>query len=341
MKTPFSFSLGLVVVPLALLLVSVVFAGSVAVPHTFTAGTPVVAADMNANFEAVRDAINDNDSRILALEGANTIRVDQTPGDPEASGDALRDAVAAAAEGTLIVLGPGRYDTGATILRIGTGVHLRGAGRDVTSITSSTALTVIGTTGPATISGCTLESTNATRSIVLGRGTLTLLFCRVRIDSSAGGTLAVGGDPFRAEHTDFVGRGHTDVLEGIEVVGPADGRAELLDCRIDIDGEGTGVGLSCARNDSTASLVSCHIRVVSTAGSSTGVSAVTGDAFVLLHACQVEASTALNVQSGTARIHAVHCLLDGTISPGLSDAEVRLAGCFDAELEPVDNPADD
>lgn len=45
-------------------------AGSVTVPHTFTAGSPAVAAEVNANFSAVETAVDDNDARIAALEAA-------------------------------------------------------------------------------------------------------------------------------------------------------------------------------------------------------------------------------------------------------------------------------
>ena len=39
-------------------------AGSLTVPSTFTAGTPAVAAEVNANFTAVQNAVDDNDVRI-------------------------------------------------------------------------------------------------------------------------------------------------------------------------------------------------------------------------------------------------------------------------------------
>ena len=38
------------------------------VPHTFVAGQPALAAEVNANFSAVETAVNDNDTRITALE---------------------------------------------------------------------------------------------------------------------------------------------------------------------------------------------------------------------------------------------------------------------------------
>ena len=40
------------------------FASSVTIPNTFTAGTPAVAAEVNANFDAVAASVNDNDSRV-------------------------------------------------------------------------------------------------------------------------------------------------------------------------------------------------------------------------------------------------------------------------------------
>jgi hypothetical protein len=45
-------------------------ADSVLIPHTFVAYTPAVAADVNACFDAVKTAVDDNDARIAALESA-------------------------------------------------------------------------------------------------------------------------------------------------------------------------------------------------------------------------------------------------------------------------------
>ena len=36
---------------------------------TFTSGTPAVAASVNSNFAEIRDSVNDNDTRVTALEG--------------------------------------------------------------------------------------------------------------------------------------------------------------------------------------------------------------------------------------------------------------------------------
>jgi len=43
-------------------------ASSVTIPTSFTAGTAAVAAEVNGNFDAVKSAVDDNDSRLNALE---------------------------------------------------------------------------------------------------------------------------------------------------------------------------------------------------------------------------------------------------------------------------------
>jgi hypothetical protein len=44
-----------------------VLAGSVTIPNSFTSGSAALAAEVNANFDAVKSAVDDNDSRIAAL----------------------------------------------------------------------------------------------------------------------------------------------------------------------------------------------------------------------------------------------------------------------------------
>ncbi len=62
-----SFTIGMLVVPLALLALGIAVASSVVTPNTFVAGTAAVASQVNANFTAHAAAINDNDTRIAAL----------------------------------------------------------------------------------------------------------------------------------------------------------------------------------------------------------------------------------------------------------------------------------
>ena len=61
----------LLAVPVCLALVEIATGGPVSVPNTFVANTTALAAEVNANFNAVETAINDNDTRITALQGHN------------------------------------------------------------------------------------------------------------------------------------------------------------------------------------------------------------------------------------------------------------------------------
>jgi hypothetical protein len=58
------FVLGMLVVPMALLGFAIVYASSVTIPNTFVAGTPAVAAEVNANFAAVKAAVDDNFAKL-------------------------------------------------------------------------------------------------------------------------------------------------------------------------------------------------------------------------------------------------------------------------------------
>ncbi|MDQ6988847.1 MAG: hypothetical protein Q9M19_03115 [Mariprofundaceae bacterium] len=51
---------------IALCILPHAWAGTLTVPKTFTANSPAVAADVNANFTAVKTAVNDNNGRITA-----------------------------------------------------------------------------------------------------------------------------------------------------------------------------------------------------------------------------------------------------------------------------------
>ena len=78
---------GLVGLPVLVVLLSiplVVAAGTVTVPNTFVNGTPADADQVNANFDAVETAVNDNDSRITTLE--TTLPLKGDAGEPGATG---------------------------------------------------------------------------------------------------------------------------------------------------------------------------------------------------------------------------------------------------------------
>jgi len=67
-------------------------ASNVTVPNIFVPSQPALASEVNDNFSAVADAINDNHSRIEVLEGGPTVVVDCDADGPDA--DALPDTFA-------------------------------------------------------------------------------------------------------------------------------------------------------------------------------------------------------------------------------------------------------
>ena len=52
---------------LATLTISVSLAGEVSIPNSFIAGTPAHASEVNANFDAIKAAVNDNNARINTM----------------------------------------------------------------------------------------------------------------------------------------------------------------------------------------------------------------------------------------------------------------------------------
>lgn len=54
------------------------WASNVTIPNTFTSGTPAVASEVNANFSAVKAAVDDNDSRLSNVETNKQNRVTGT-----------------------------------------------------------------------------------------------------------------------------------------------------------------------------------------------------------------------------------------------------------------------
>src|SRR5882724_3364082 len=48
---------------------AVALASNVTIPNNFVAGTPAVAAQVNANFQAVKTAVDDTQTQVTALQG--------------------------------------------------------------------------------------------------------------------------------------------------------------------------------------------------------------------------------------------------------------------------------
>jgi hypothetical protein len=80
------------------------YATECTIPNSFTAGTKAVAAQVNANFNAVKSAVDDNDSRIAALEAAITAMQTRIA-DLETENDDLRTRLEAVEADTVAGLG--------------------------------------------------------------------------------------------------------------------------------------------------------------------------------------------------------------------------------------------
>ena len=70
MRATKAFVFGLVVMPLTLLGIAVAVASNVTVQNTFVPGERASSKQVNQNFTALASAINDNDARLRAAEGA-------------------------------------------------------------------------------------------------------------------------------------------------------------------------------------------------------------------------------------------------------------------------------
>jgi len=67
MRSMWAFVSGLCVIPVLLVLLVAAFADEASLPHTFVAGTPARATEVNENFEALRDAIRKSSPRRAEL----------------------------------------------------------------------------------------------------------------------------------------------------------------------------------------------------------------------------------------------------------------------------------
>ena len=136
-----------------------VSASPLSIPYNFQAGSKAVAAEVNANFEAARQAVNDNNQRLTHLFGpqAKRLVVSKAPGEYQSIQAAI-NAVPAGESFVIDVL-PGVYIENVVLK---SNIHLRGAGREVTVIQAAVsgsptvvidALANVAITGIAIIGG--------------------------------------------------------------------------------------------------------------------------------------------------------------------------------------------
>jgi len=176
---------------------SVVWAGSVGILNTFIAGTPALSSQVNANFTAIKTAVDDNNNRLndntasISTNSTNITNIQNSGAlvrtiivkpviaggvvDPIASGTALINAVNTIVSASpvtnpyLVKLEAGTYDLGVASLSLPSGVSLEGAGRSATEIKSSVAQNMVQPLaatiillGNSVISNVTISNSNTT-----------------------------------------------------------------------------------------------------------------------------------------------------------------------------------
>jgi hypothetical protein len=131
-------------------------AGQLTVPNSFTAGTPAKAGEVNANFTAVKTAVDDNDGRLDVLEGQNlSSRLTTVEGQKQkrvdgtcAAGSSIR---AVAADGTVTCEADDNttYTATAPVTLTGNAFGLAAGGIADSHVSSSAAIAVAKISGDA------------------------------------------------------------------------------------------------------------------------------------------------------------------------------------------------
>lgn len=115
-----------------------VFASDVGTLTTFQADTPAVAAEVNDNFTAVKDAVDDNNARITTNEAAIATKADQTDVDANTAAIATKaDQTDVDANTAAIVTKADQTDVDANTANVGANATAIGA--NATAIGSNTA----------------------------------------------------------------------------------------------------------------------------------------------------------------------------------------------------------
>jgi len=111
------FSMKQVVFLLSLVIVGIAifaYASTVTIPNTFTSGTTISSTQMNANFTAVKTAVDDNDSRITTIANAmSAVKSTGNAASHQITGtvsDVLSLTVTPPADGYMIVMANGSVE---------------------------------------------------------------------------------------------------------------------------------------------------------------------------------------------------------------------------------------
>jgi len=125
---------------LILSLSTTAFAADVTIPNTFTAGSPAVAADVNANFSAVKTAVDDNNARVTTnstniTNATNGISANTSSAATNASGIASNAANISTNSSTAVINAAGVASNASNISTQGSSIATNAA--NISSNTSS------------------------------------------------------------------------------------------------------------------------------------------------------------------------------------------------------------
>lgn len=258
---------------LAAALPGVAGASPVSIPNTFSNGETADADEVNANFSALKDAVDDNDARISTLQTVTPLQVVEVTavgGDATASGTALLDALAAitdasAARPYLVRVSSGAFNLGSQTLTMQDYVSIEGAGE------AALAAAAVRTDPPVLVGGTRISGTGT--PVVAGAAHSSLSNLAVR-STFADAVIDNAAEGFRLDRVTVVSLAPSGVEQATGVENS--GTLSITHTTIfafgasTIDGNGAGFGL---RNDGGSADV--HASTIYATGSDTCTSCIT------------------------------------------------------------------
>jgi len=200
------------------------------IPNNFTAGTPAVANDVNANFQALADAIGE------IPQASNTVSVAKSGADYTTITEALASITDASGDNRYVVnVAPGTFEE-ADFVTVPAFVHLRGSGQGITTVR---------------VLGGSNQTTPAASAVLLeDLGAISAL----RIENDAASGIAIGLFVSAASRQTIIRNVTVDAqvgtgtgATGIQMV---DSDAVVLNCRATASG-GTIVNTGLTSNDTS------------------------------------------------------------------------------------------
>jgi len=163
------------------------FAADVTIPNTFSAGSPAVAADVNANFSAVKTAVDDNNARVTTnstniTNATNGISANTASAATNASGIASNASNISTNSSTAVINAAGVASNASNIGTQGTSIatnaanissNTSSASTNAGNITSNTGNISTNTSNISSNSGSIAANTNSTSSNASGIATNT------------------------------------------------------------------------------------------------------------------------------------------------------------------------